>query len=183
MIKTLGYAILSHGIFYHSPWKLSHGSIAVVASCCRGACFCLGPPPSPPSSRHSAPPSPITCSGSSGWVGARLLQTRVQRHPVPLPLTNHHHHHHHASPLSLSACFPLSSPYCSVLCDLLKPGRHVITLLDTKNSRQPVFLEGGGREGEGKQSDTTSQLSGHYVRPENMPILPENIDYTWQELV
>lgn len=43
--------------------------------------------------------------------------------------------------------FPLSSPSCLVLCDLLKPGRHVITLLDTKNSRQPVFFGGGGREG------------------------------------
>lgn len=36
------------------------------------------------------------------------------------------------------------------LCDLLKPGRHVITLLGTKNSRQPVFFGGGGREGRRK---------------------------------
>lgn len=33
------------------------------------------------------PLPPSTCSRSSGWVWARLPQTRALRHPVPLPLT------------------------------------------------------------------------------------------------
>lgn len=61
----------------------------------------------------------------------------------------------------------------------------MITLLDTKNSRQPVFFEEEEEEEkeEGKQTDTTSQLSGHSVRLENMQILPEETDCTKQELL
>lgn len=159
--------------------ELSHGSSAVVASCCRGACFPLVPPPSPPSSRHSTPPSPIHVL-SLIWMGMSKATSNTCSTPSCPPPSHpsHHCHHHHFSPLSLSACFPLSSPYCSVLCDLLKPGRHVITLLDTKNSRQSVFLEEEEEKEQGKQSDTTSRLSGHSVRPENMQILPENTDYS-----
>lgn len=104
-------------------------------------------------------PSPIhVFSLSSGWVCAGLLQTRALCHPAPS-----HNHPHHLSPLSLSAYFPLFSPSCAVLCDLLKPGRHVITLLDTKNSRQPVFSEEKEENEQGKQSDTSSRLLGHSV--------------------
>lgn len=137
------------------------------------------PPPSPPALKSSLcppPPSPIhVLSLSSGWVCAGLLQTRAPCHPAPPPSRCHPHH---LSPLSLSACFPLFSPSCSVLCDLLKPGRHVIALLDTENSRQSVFLEEEEEEKEqGKQSDTTSRLPGHSVWSENMPNLPEDTDY------
>lgn len=62
----------------------------------------------------------------------------------------------------------------------------MITLLDTKNSGQPVFFEEEEEEEEkeeGKQTDTTSQLSGHSVRLENMQILPEETDCTKQELL
>lgn len=104
-------------------------------------------------------PSPIhVFSLSSGWVCAGLLQTRALCHPAPS-----HNHPHHLSPLSLSTYFPLFSPSCAVLCDLLKPGRHVITLLDTKNSRQPVFSEEKEENEQGKQSDTSSRLLGHSV--------------------
>lgn len=114
------------------------------------------------------PLPPSTCSRSYGWAWARLPQTRALRHPAPPPPF------HPTStatttpslPSHYLACFPLSSPYCSVLCDLLKPGRHVITLLDTKNSRQPVFLVEEEEKEEGKQSDTTNPLSGHSVQPE-----------------
>lgn len=118
-------------------------------------------PPFPHSSRHSTSPipSPIHVFAlSSGWVCAGLLQTRALCHPAPS-----HYHPHHLSPLSLSAYFPLFSPSCTVLCDLLKPGRHVITLLDTKNSRQPVFSEEKEENEQGKQSDTSSRLLGHSV--------------------
>ena len=42
-----------------------------------------------------------------------------------------------------------------MLCDVLKTKRHGITLLDTKNSRQPVFLVEEEEKEQGKQSDTT----------------------------
>lgn len=137
----------------------------------------LPPLPSPPSSRHSAPSSPVHVL-SLIWMGmSRATSNTCFLPPCPPPLSRSPSHHHHLSPLSLSACFPLSSPSCSVLCDLLKPGRHVITLLDTKNSRQPVFLEEEEEKEQGKQSDTTSRLSGHSVRPENMYVLPGDTDY------
>lgn len=147
--------------------ELSHGSSAVVASCCGGACFPLGPPPSPPSSHHAAPPSPIHVLWLI-WMGMSKATSNTCSTPsCPPPF---HPTSTATTTLSLPshylACFPLSSPYCSVLCDLLKPGRHVITLLDTKNSRQAVFLVEEEEKEEGKQSDTTNLLSGHSVQPE-----------------
>lgn len=120
-----------------------------------------------PSSRHSGPSSPIHVL-SLIWMGmSRATSNTCSLPHTPSPPPSHHHHHH-LSPLSLSAYFPLSSPSCSVLCDLLKTGRHVITLLDTKNSRQPVFLVEEEEKEQGKQSDTTDRLSGHSVRLQNM---------------
>ncbi|TKS88987.1 hypothetical protein D9C73_022582 [Collichthys lucidus] len=90
--------------------------------------------------------------------------------PLPSPPLPPSRHSAPSSP-GPRALAHLDGPSCLVLCDLLKPGRHVITLLDTKNSRQPVFLEEEEEEEEkeqGKQSDTTGQLSGRSVRPENM---------------
>lgn len=117
----------------------------------------------PPSSHPSASSSPVHVL-SLIWMGmSRATSNTCFMPPCPPPTTTTT-----TSLLSLSACFPLSSPSFSVLCDLLKPGRHVITLLDTKNSRQPVFLEEEEEKEQGKQPDKFGQLSGHSVRPENM---------------
>ena len=115
--------------------------------------------PPPPSSHQSAPASPVHVL-SLIWMGMSMATSNTCSMPLCPPP--------HPPPTTTSltiSLFSLSSPSCSVLCDLLKPGRHVITLLDTKNSRQPVFLEEEEEKEQGKQSDTTSRLSGHSVRP------------------
>lgn len=134
-------------------------------------------PVSPTPRLHSPfphPRVPAHLDGHEEGYFKHVLYATLSPHP-PSPTAHLSHYH---------LVFPLSSLYCSVLCDSLRPGRHVITLLDTKNSGQPVFFEEEEEEEkeEGKQTDTTSQLSGHSVRLENMQILPEETDCTKQEL-
>lgn len=121
-VKWLKYwpLLFSHDISYHSPWKWSYlqqqwscHMCLVVASCCRGACFPLSQPLSPPfpPAVTPLPPPPSTCSRSSGWVWAGLLQTRALCHPAPPSLSpSHHLQQHHLSPRSLSAYFPFVRP-------------------------------------------------------------------------
>lgn len=132
--------------------ELSHGSGAVVASCCRGACFPSDRLlPLPPAATPLPLPHPRALSHLDGYERGYFKHVLYTMLSSSLSLSTSHCHHHHVSPPLLSACFPLSSPYFSVLCDLLKLGRHVITLLDTKNSRQPVFLEEEEEEEKGRR--------------------------------
>lgn len=155
----------------------------VVASCCRGACFPLSQPLSPPlpslqQSLHSLPP-PSTCSRSSGWVWAGLLQTRALCHPAPpLPLTLPPPP---AAPplsslaISLFPFCPAHLAWCCVIYSSLGDMWSLCWIPRTAGSQ--CFWRRRKKE-QGKQSDTTGLLSGHSVRPENMYTLPEDTDYT-----
>lgn len=94
--KTPGSAILSRDMSYHSPWKWSY--LQQQWSCHMGLVLLLPPvaevpvfpsdslPPRPlPPAVDALPPPPSTCSPSSGWVWAGLLQTRAPCHPAPPP--------------------------------------------------------------------------------------------------
>lgn len=61
----------------------------------------------------------------------------------------------------------------------------MITLLDTKNSGQPVFWEEEEEEEreEGKQTDMSSQLSGHSVQTQNVHLLPGQSRRVYPELL
>lgn len=87
-------------------------------------------------------------------IRVRPLQTRALSHPGPH--------------LSLHYQLVLFCPahYVTAFC-------HVINLLDTKNSRQPVFSEEEEEEEkeQGKHSDTSSRWSAHSVQPENTSVL------------
>lgn len=164
--------VVTHDIPYHSleKWshlltkaELSHGSRSAASSCCRGAC----PPPLPPNQPSTfppyAPPTPIhsTCFHLSLRIEAGLHQTRAPRatpesHPAPTAIS------------LLSFAQPIS--LCvSVLCDPLKPGRHVIARLDTENSGQQCFER---RRKRGNKENILTQA--HSVQLENMTILPED---------
>lgn len=161
-IHHMSYLIIAMKVkLFATTMELSHGSSAVVASCCRGACFPLRQPPFPSLQPSIRSPSPVHVL-SLIWMGMSMATSNTCSMPLGPPPPPSHPPTTTSLTISL---FSLSSPSCSVLCDLLKPGRHVITLLDTKNSRQPVFLEEEEEKEQGKQSDTTSRLSGHSVRP------------------
>lgn len=143
----------------------------------------VGPPPSSlPSLLPPPPPSPgSTCSGSSGWAWARQTSNTCSappyccRLPPPLPPPTHHS----LPSLAISLFSPFVQP-------VLLSGRCVIysSLGDMWSLRwiprtpgsQCCFggrgggggREGGGRGEEGKQSDTSSQLSGRSVQVEEI---------------
>lgn len=127
-VNTAQVVVIKHDVSFITEWGIcSHGG---AVTWCRGACSSLRQPPSSPST--------WTCM-------SRATSNTCFVPPCTTTTTT--------SLLSLSACFSLSSPSSPVLCDLLKPGRHVITLLDTQNSRQPVIWRRRERREQGKQSD------------------------------
>ncbi|CAJ1083548.1 hypothetical protein D9C73_022582 [Xyrichtys novacula] len=122
--------------------------------------FLLDNPSTLQPSLWQLPPSPVHVL-SLIWMGMSWATSNTCHHaPLPFPSlpspppTNTNTTTSSSSTSLTISLFSLSSPSRSVLCDLLESGRHVITLLDTKDSRQPVFLEEEEEREQGKQSDT-----------------------------
>lgn len=131
----------------------SHGSGAAVASRRRGAC------PPPPQSSWTAPFTPLHPPLLPQqvhvlwliWMGMSEATSNTCSRAVPLKRCRRHHIPPPALLPRYQPVFLCPARIAGRLCDLLKPGRHVIALLDTKNSRQPVFFGGGGGGREGRR--------------------------------
>lgn len=87
---------------FATTMELSHGSSAVVASCCRGACFPLRQPPFPSLQPSIRSPSPVHVL-SLIWMGMSMATSNTCSMPHCPPHLSHYQPIFFVQPILLSA--------------------------------------------------------------------------------